>query len=162
MKRFTKTLEIFALLIFCVGVVNAQKAAAPAAHEKDEAAIKANIEGMRTGWNAKSGEAFTKAFTEDADAVVITGLHIKTRAEIARQHQRLFDTIFKDVDILEYQVEQIRFLRPDVALVHALGRRTLETDKTKSISGSISLVMLKNKGTWQITAFHNTAIQDQR
>jgi uncharacterized protein (TIGR02246 family) len=161
MKQTTRTIEILALLIFCMSGVSAQKAKTSAERGKDEAAIKATLEQMKTGWNAKSGEALARPFTEDADFVVVTGLHLKTRAVIAEQHQRLFDTIFKDVEILEYRVEQIRFLRPDVALVHAIGRRTDTADKTKTVTGRISLVMLKNKGQWYITAFQNTQIQEQ-
>jgi uncharacterized protein (TIGR02246 family) len=161
MKKTTKTLEIIALLVLCVSGVCAQKVAPSTQRAKDEAAIKASLEQIKTGWNAKSGEALARPFTEDADFVVITGAHLKTRAVIAEQHQRLFDTIFKDVEILEYAIEQIRFLRPDVALVHAIGRRTDTADKTKTVSGRISLVMVKNKGKWQIAAFHNTQIQEQ-
>lgn len=161
MKQITRTLEILALIVFFVSGVSAQKAESSTKRGKDEAAIKANLEQIKTGWNMKSGEALARPFTEDADFVVINGMHLKTRAEIAAQHQRLFDTIFKDVELVEYAVEQIRFLRSDVALVHAIGRRTDTADKTKTVTGRISLVMLKNKGQWQITSFHNTQIQAQ-
>ena len=161
MKQITRTLEILVLIVFSVSCVSAQKAEPSSKREKDEAAIKANLEQIKTGWNMKSGEALARPFTEDADFVVVTGTHLKTRAVIAAQHQRLFDTIFKDVELLDYAVEQIRFLRPDVALVHAIGRRTDTADKTKTITGRISLVMLKNKGKWQIAAFQNTQIQEQ-
>ena len=161
MKKLIRMIEILALIVFYVSIVSAQKVGPPTNREKDEAAIKANLEQIKTGWNMKSGEALARPFTEDADFVVITGAHLKTRVVIAEQHQRLFDTIFKDVELLDYVVEQIRFLRPDVALVHALGRRTDTADKTKTVSGRISLVMLKNKGKWQIAAFHNTQLQEQ-
>jgi uncharacterized protein (TIGR02246 family) len=161
MKHTSKAFGILALIIFCATVICSQKIASSSRRAKDAAAIKAALEQMRAGWNAKSGAAFTKPFTENADAVVINGVHIKTRAEIARFHQTAFDGIFKDVRLLEYNVEQIRFLRPDVALVHVVGVRDDVSDKTKTKRGRLSFVMVKNRGEWQIEFFQNTAIEQQ-
>ena len=161
MKQTVRVFSTFALIVFCTSLISAQTTQRSTNHEKDEAAIKAKLEQVVAGWNAKSGEAFARPFTENADVVVVTGFHIKTRAEIAKQHQLLFDGMFKDVALSEYKIEQIRYLRPDVVLVHVLGQRTDESDKTKTKSGRLTFVMVKNKGQWQIEAFQNTLIQQQ-
>jgi len=127
---------------------------------QDEAAIRAGVKQMETGWNAKSGAEFAKLFAEDSDYVVINGFHIKGRAANAAVHQQIFDTIFKNTN-LTLVVEQIRFLRPDVAVVHVFGTRrpTREADSALIGDARITMTMVKNNGKWEIAAFQNTEIQ---
>ena len=126
---------------------------------EDEAAIRAAVKQMETGWNIKSGAEFAKPFAEDSDYVVINGMHIKGRSANAQGHQQIFDTIYKDSSIVA-TVKQIRFLRPDVAVVHGVSNLTFKTGgEEKKGSGFVTLVMTKDKGKWSIAAFQNTAIQ---
>ena len=122
----------------------------------DEAAMRASVKQMETGWNTKSGALFAKPFAEDADYVVINGMYIKGRAVIESQHQRIFDTIFKDTT-LSLTVKQIRFLRPDVAVVHVSGQR-VGPARENNQEAIITLVMTKSKDGWLIAAFQNTAV----
>jgi uncharacterized protein (TIGR02246 family) len=151
--------NIILVLIFTVIGIAAQEKAAVADTSKDEAAIRANVEQMQKGWNMKSGAEFAKPFAENSDYVVINGVHIKGRAGIAEGHQRIFDTVYKDSSVV-ITVKQIRFLRPDVAVVHAESALTFKTGgEEKKGSGIITLVMTKENGIWQIAAFQNTSIQ---
>ena len=122
----------------------------------DEAAMRESVKQLETGWNTKSGAVFAKPFAEDADYVVINCMYIKGRATIETQHQRIFDTIYKDTNI-SLSVKQIRFLRPDVAVVHVNGHRE---GPTKDLSGDaiLTLVMTKDKHSWTIAAFQNTSV----
>src|SRR5688572_21286812 len=122
----------------------------------DEAALRESVKQMETGWNTKSGALFAKPFAEDADYVVINGMYIKGRATIETQHQRIFDTIFKDTRI-NLTVKQIRFLRPDVAVVHVNGHRDGPT-KELTQDAILTLVMTKDQHGWSIAAFQNTAV----
>ena len=54
-------------------------------------------------------------------------------------------------------VQQIRFLRPEVAVVHVKGQRTSPTGE-QTQGALITLVMTKEKTGWTIAAFQNTAI----
>lgn len=126
----------------------------------DEAALRENVKALETGWNTKSGATFAKPFAEDADYVVINGMYIKGRAVIEAQHQQIFDTIYKDTT-LSLTVKQIRFLRPDVAVVHVNGVRT-GPDKALNQEAMITFVMTKEKGSWTIAAFQNTAVMPPR
>lgn len=125
-------------------------------HAADESAMREAVKQMETGWNTKSGALSAKAFAEDADYVVINGNHLKGRAAIESGHQRIFDTIYKDTT-LSLAVQQIRFLRPDVAVVHVKGQRTSVTNE-RNQGALITLVMTKEKSGWTIAAFQNTAI----
>ena len=62
---------------------------------------------------------FAKPFAKDTDYFVINGMYIKGGATIESAHQRIFDTVYK-VTTLSLTVKQIRFLRPDVAVVHVI------------------------------------------
>lgn len=125
-------------------------------HAADESAMRDAVKQLETGWNTKSGATFAKPFAEDADYVVINGNYIKGRAVIESQHQRIFDTIFKDTT-LSLTVQQIRFLRPDVAVVHVKGQRTSPV-KELTQDAMLTLFMTKEKPGWTIAAFQNTAI----
>jgi len=124
-------------------------------HAADEAALRENVKQLETGWNTKSGAAFAKPFADDADYVIINGMYIKGRAVIATAHQQIFDTIYKDTT-LTLTVKQIRFLRPDVAVVHVSGHR--EDSTKESHAAMLTLVMTKEKQGWTIAAFQNTAV----
>ena len=83
-------------------------------------------------------------------------MYIKGRPVIETAHQQIFDTIFKDTTIT-LNVKQIRFLRPDVAVVHVNGHRTGPT-KDLEQDALLTLVMTKEKEVWTIAAFQNTAV----
>lgn len=125
-------------------------------HAADESAMREAVKQMETGWNTKSGALFAKPFADDADYVIINGGYIKGRTVIESAHQRIFDTVFKDT-MIELNVQQIRFLRPDVAVVHVKGHRTGPTTDLKQ-AAMLTLVMTKEKQGWTIAAFQNTAV----
>lgn len=122
----------------------------------DEVAIRQNVKQLETGWNTKSGAVFAKPFAEDADYVVINGMYLKGRTAIEAAHQRIFDTIFKDTTVA-LKVKQIRFLRPDVAVVHVEGHRDGPTRELVQ-DALVTMVMTKENGAWTVAAFQNTAV----
>ena len=156
MKNIT---NIILVLIFTAIGIAAQEKAKVSDKAVDEAAIRANVEQMQKGWNMKSGAEFAKPFAENADYVVINGMHIKGRAEIAKGHQNIFDTVYKDSSLV-ITAREIRFLRTDVAVVHAESNLTFKAGgEEKKGSGIITLLMTRENGKWEIAAFQNTAIQ---
>jgi uncharacterized protein (TIGR02246 family) len=150
--RHCSTLAILTLLILGAAIsAHAQNGAAA-----DEAALRESVKQLETGWNTKSGAVFAKPFAEDADYVIINGMYIKGRATIEASHQRIFDTIYKDTNI-SLTVKQIRFLRPDVAVVHVSGHRDGPTKELVQ-DAIVTLVMTKERQGWTIAAFQNTAV----
>ena len=135
---------------------------AAAAGGEDEAAIRENVRQMESGWNAKSGAQFARPFAEDADYVVVNGMYIKGRETIAKGHQGIFDTIYKE-STLSLSVKQVRMLRPDVAVVHVTGTNTYQRDAQAHVTEVIlTLVMTKKSGVWEIAAFQNTEVKAAR
>jgi uncharacterized protein (TIGR02246 family) len=145
-----------ALLALFALVLAAPPLRAQPVNSADEAAIRENVKHLEDGWNTKSGALFAKPFAEDADYVVINGMYIKGRAVIETQHQRIFDTIYKETKI-KLTVKQIRFLRPDVAVVHVSGHRDGPTSELTQ-DAMLTLVMTKEKQGWTIAAFQNTGV----
>jgi uncharacterized protein (TIGR02246 family) len=86
----------------------------------DEAAVRSLYQELMDGWNRGSGEAFAAAFAHDGDLVAFDGTHFKGREEIAPFHQQLFDKWLKGTRLVG-RVEEVRFLGPDVAVMHAVG-----------------------------------------
>ena len=121
----------------------------------DEAALRDAVKQLETGWNTHSGAAFAKPFADDADYVVINGRYIKGREAIAKGHQQIFDTIYKDTTI-DLTVKEIRFLRPEVAVVHVEGTRN--SPGSEQARAMMTLTMTKEKDGWKIAAFQNTSI----
>lgn len=154
-------LKNLTILIFAVIAATAVSANAQVKEEKqaaDAAAIRANVEQMMKGWNAKSGAEFAKPFAEDADYVIISGMQIKGRMVIDKGHQSIFDTYYKNTT-LALATDSIRFLRPDVAVVHVSS--VLKHAEGKAARAKITLVMVKTGGTWEIAAFQNTEVREQ-
>ena len=146
----------FTLVTLLILTISGTTALAQNNQSADEAAIRANVKQLETGWNTKSGAAFAKPFAEDADYVVINGMFFKGRAAIETAHQQIFDTIFKETT-LSLTVRQVRFLRPDVAVAHVNGHRDGPTKELVQ-DAMLTLVMTKEKDGWTIAAFQNTAV----
>ena len=128
----------------------------------DESAVRALVQKCIEGWNKGSGEAFAAQFAEDSDFVVGNGMHIKGRQQNASSHQRIFDTFFKGTR-LWLQVKSVRFLKPDVALMHTASKvlKPGESDASPEPEFIQTWTVSKHGNEWLIDAFHNTPIQRQ-
>ena len=93
---------------------------------------------------------FAKPFAKDTDYFVINGMYIKGGATIESAHQRIFDTVYK-VTTLSLTVKQIRFLRPDVAVVHVIPAPRW-ADKRVDRGCDVTAAMTKEKQGWTIAA----------
>jgi uncharacterized protein (TIGR02246 family) len=161
MKTYTRNRRYLCVLLAlaaCALNSPVRASVVPDTNAADEAAVRENVRQMETGWNTKSGALYAKPFAADADYVVVTGLHLRGREAIEQSHQRIFDTFYKN-SILRVSVKQIRFLRPDVAVVHVQGNnKTRLGEETRETNVIVTLVMTKEKGDWKITAFQNTLV----
>lgn len=145
-------------LAACTLAASARASAPPDPPPADEAAIRDNVRQMEAGWNAKSGALYARPFAEDADYVVINGMHVRGRGDIEKSHQHIFETIFKD-SVITLSVKQLRLLRPDVALVHVTGQnRVGRGGEARAWNVIVTLVMVRDAGAWKIAAFQNTQV----
>jgi uncharacterized protein (TIGR02246 family) len=86
--------------------------------DEDEEAIRELLDRQVTGWDAGDAAAYASVFTPDADYVTFLGSHYGGRDAIAASYVPLFTKHLKG-SRLHTEITQLRFLTPDVALIHA-------------------------------------------
>jgi len=138
----------------------------------DEQAIAEIVGRMEAAWNKADAAAFCAAMADDVDFINVLGEHHQGRDTVARGHQFIFASIYKDSRV-RYTLERIRFVRPDVALafIHAklisrlppnaiasAERQARIDDEMHESHARPTMVLAKHDGRWQIVAFHNTTI----
>jgi len=128
-------------------------------HVEDEKAIRAVIASLTDAWTAGDAKAWANLFSEDADFTVWNGMYVRGREAIERGHKHLFSTAFKDTK-LRYVVRSIRFLEDDVAVAHVDGNMVKKGEDFPALPQVVPLfVMVKDKGQWRVSVFHNTNVQ---
>lgn len=127
----------------------------------DEQALGKLLNTMETGWVQKNGEMFASVFADNHDFVVWNGYYFPNTSQksTAMSHQGLFDGPFKTYDI-RLKVDKIRFIRPDIALIHALGAGYQKGQPIPEDPGVLmSIIAEKKNGTWKIVSFHNLDLE---
>lgn len=116
-------------------------------------------------WNRHQPADMVKSLVEDAQFVTVNGVWVKSRAAFLELLARLHSGPLKDTkrETLEFQV---RFLAPDIAVVHSRFRISGDvTDEGKPIpprDGIGMRVVRKHNGRWQTIAVQNTDILKRR
>lgn len=107
------------------------------------------------GWSASDSHAISALFREDADLVIPTGLFIHGRSNIDLFYSSVFASGYKGSRAAS-EVTQVRFLKPDVALVDGKwsieGAHTAEGKSAPAELGIFSLVAVKQGALWRISA----------
>ena len=129
-------------------------------HHADDTAVRALYQKLMDGWNKGSGEAFASVFTEDGDLVAFDGTHFHGRTEIVPFHQELFDKWLKGSRLVG-QVKDVRFLSPQVALMHAVGGTVMrgKSHPDPARDSIQTLVAVQESGEWRLAAFQNTRLR---
>ena len=136
------------------GPTNPQAAPGP-----DEREIRALVDHMFDGWGRGDAAAYHADVTDDADYVSFDGSR-RNKADSIRSHENLFRTVLYG-SRLTGQVESVRFLTPDVAVVHLTGS-VVEGWRQRMRQRRLSrqtMVVVRRDGRWQVTAFHNTRVR---
>src|SRR5215471_16737624 len=126
----------------------------------DEQALQDLFQVSKDGWNQGDGQAYAAPFTDDADYIIWNGTFLKGRQAIAAAHQQLFETRLQG-SRLEGEIQHIRFLSGDIALVHVHGSPQIPGQEVPAPAQySIqTLVGIRQAGGWRFTSFQNTLIQ---
>jgi uncharacterized protein (TIGR02246 family) len=142
-----------------------RRQSAESAHADERATARAAIvdltRRMESAWNEADGEAYSATFTDDSDYIAFDGTHLKGRQANARHHQNLFDSVDSVLKGSRSAFEgepAVRFVAPDVAVVHAMGSILLpwQDEVTPKRRSNQTLVAVKRPEGWRFTAFHNT------
>ncbi len=146
---------------FLLSVMLSNTAIAQAEMSPDETAIHKVLQGVQDAWAAKDAEQYASYFTDDHDFIVWFGLYFpnSNQVENAGNHHGIFSSVYKNWDI-ELRVDKMRFIRPDLVLVHALAAgRDKGLEVPASPSHIQSILMEKMEEGWKIISFHNMNIE---
>ena len=122
----------------------------------DRSAIDAIVARLEAAWNAGDGGKFGAPFAADADFVTIRAEHFRGREAISSSHAAIFRTIYAG-SVNKFTAESLRFLRPDVALVHVDAALNAPAGPLAGKhTAKFSALLTREPGGWQITSFHNT------
>lgn len=129
--------------------------------EQDEQAVKNLFFKLRAAWNKGDGEAYANCFTEHADYVTFSGVHLKGREEIDSAHQKLFNTLLKGSQMEGEGITDMRGVTPDLIIFHAVYALRMRwqikaPENRRSINTN---VVFRKNGEWKIVSFHNCRIQ---
>lgn len=128
----------------------------------DDQQIRTLYEELMQAWTDGDAHAYGACFTPDADYVSYDGTRAAGRARMVANHDRLFRGVVAG-SALVGEVESIRYLRPDVAIVHANGsvlmpwRRKLPRRRFSRQT----LVAVRTSEGWRFEALHNTRVRPQ-
>jgi uncharacterized protein (TIGR02246 family) len=124
--------------------------------QSDETWLRALPQRLIVAWNSGDGTAFAAPFSEQADFIAFEGTHLKGRAAIAAFHQQVFDDVVKGSS-LSGGPKFVRFLRPDVAVVHSAVSVTLPgaAGPTPSRESMQLFVGVQTDGEWRAEALLN-------
>ena len=151
---FTCTLILFATILFAQN------------NTKDETAIKTIKQQMEAAWNKHDWESFSNYFTDDGTLINFVGQFWKGRSDILSHFKEIGDCCLTPTS-LKFEVKNIRFLAPEIAIVYT--EETLFADKDYEVpfrkykKGETDYKMLtdifvKTNGEWKITAAQLTLI----
>jgi uncharacterized protein (TIGR02246 family) len=122
---------------------------------------------MAAAWNAGDAAAYAALFTADATYVAFNGQMMHGRTAIEDGHRWLFEGPLRSSRMTHSTgpaaaERHIRFIRPDVALIHTAGggvQLAGTAELTPDRESAVSLVLVDDDGSWQIAAFQNTRRQ---
>ena len=125
----------------------------------DEQVIQGILQQIEGAWNRYDSVSLAAVFAEDANFIQIFGGQLDGRAAIEAAHRHIFETIYRGSHA-SFVLRNIRFLRPDVAVVFARAHVKLEGNEAREIETRPTLIVVKEQDKWQIVTFQNTKISE--
>jgi uncharacterized protein (TIGR02246 family) len=148
---------ILGSLICCAATGKAQSRIS----REDEEAVKKVIAGTTEAFNKHDAKAFARFYTPDAELVTVRGERMKGAAEIENGLAAIFATRATAATLKPLDVS-IRFIKADVAVAHVTNEMSgvinAKGEKMPSHRELSIRVLVKQRRTWRVTAFHNTII----
>jgi uncharacterized protein (TIGR02246 family) len=124
------------------------------------AELRATVDHMYRAWDRNDAAAYAAFFTDDSDYVAFDGTRLRGRAANEALHARLFAGVLRGTRIVG-EVDDIRVLTPDVALLHTHGAVLFPwQDRAPRSRASIqTMVAVRTQDGWRFSAFHNTRVR---
>ncbi len=126
---------------------------------EDEAAIRRIVADVQTAFNTNDAVLMNEHFAEDASVVTATGKRIVGLDALREAAERGMAGVLQR-QYVRYDVTDVRFLRPDVALAYKDATATTADGAPLELDHSmIALyVLVKEDGRWLVAARQNTLV----
>jgi len=128
----------------------------------DEQAILALMAQSTQTFNDHDAKAWAQLCTPDARLVTVRGESMNGIAQIEKGLAAIFATRGRNATLKTLDVT-VRFIKPDVAVVHVTNEMSGVTSPAGELQPShteLSIrVVVKENPAWRIAAFHNTIVQ---
>jgi uncharacterized protein (TIGR02246 family) len=118
------------------------------------------FERMCSAWTAGDADGYGACFTEDSDYVSYDGTDTRGRRDMVANHDRLFRGVLSG-SALVGEVESVRHLREDVAVLHATGSVQMPWRATlpKRRLSRQTIVAVRTEDGWRVAALHNGRVR---
>jgi len=125
----------------------------------DISEIEQVIASVELGFNTNDAEVMNAHVAADATLVSALGVRLVGRDEVMKASEVGLAGPLKD-QFAKYTVKDVRFLRPDVALVYKEAHAVAEDGTPIDVEHSMCAlyVLVKEDGEWWITARQNTLV----
>ena len=124
-------------------------------------AIRRTITDMEAAFNQHDADKLDRHFTKNATWVNVVGVRLSGWKQINETHKITLAGPLRN-SYARYTVENIHFVRPDVAIAHIRQYPTTSEGITiENGQGSLAIyVMVKEQGMWKVAAGQNTFVQE--
>ncbi len=161
-----KLLTAFPLALAFAGLLcrpaAAQQAAAPAAAQApDKEALAALVADYENAWNRHDAPGLAALYCPDATWVNWFGAYSRGRPAIQAHYAAVHGTYFKASHYYTRAIEDLTFVKPDVAIMHV--RTGLSGDTRypgQTFEFRRTLVLAKRDGSWGILAGQNAKLNE--
>jgi uncharacterized protein (TIGR02246 family) len=118
------------------------------------------FERMCASWSAGDADGYGACFTEDCDYVSYDGTHARGRPAMVANHDRLFQGVLTG-SALVGEVESVRRLRDDVAVMHATGSVQMpwRARLPRRRLSRQTIVAVRTDDGWRVAALHNGRVR---
>lgn len=132
----------------------------PADHADDDRAIRRVVQDVEDGFNRNDPDLSVKHFASNASVINAAGVRVSGLAALLESNRKGLAGFLKD-EFARYEVDEVEFLRPDVALAYKRARATTpEGEPLTADPAMVALyVMVKEGDRWWIAARANVPTQ---
>ncbi|MCA1221057.1 SgcJ/EcaC family oxidoreductase [Streptomyces sp. 8L] len=115
---------------------------------------------MIEGWNRGDAVAFAADFAPDGELIDFEGTVHKGRDTVIACQQPLFDTVLKGSRLVRSQVEFVRLVAPDFAVIHHRFGMTMAGEEEPPPSRYFLqlFAMVRQDGRWEIATLQNARL----
>ncbi|MGW1676988.1 SgcJ/EcaC family oxidoreductase [Saccharopolyspora sp. NPDC002376] len=126
-------------------------------HEHDVAAIAQVIADTETAFNTNDPDLMTAHFARNATVVNAVGVQLSGWDALLEANRKGLAGFLRDKHV-KYELSDITFIRPDVALAHKHARATQPDGELIDVDPAMVAlyVLVKEQGRWWIAARQNT------